>query len=241
MKVAFLADVHANFPALCAALDTARRLGAAGVVVAGDLVGSGPHPVEVVRLLMQRGVRAVRGNVERKVLELASGDKKLKRLLEKRRSGHLAWTAMQLGRAELAWLTALPEHLDLTLGGTAVRVVHGSARGDGEYVYPSVTARVLPAMAGEPRPQLLVCGHSHIPFTRRIAGIRVVNCGSVGRPVDGDPRGSLAIVDLGSGSPRALLVRFAYPVAETMRDLAVRAVPGAVPDELERGVKRKGV
>ena len=242
MKVAFLADVHANFPALCAALDTAQRLGAAGVVVAGDLVGSGPHPVEVVRLLMQRGVRAVRGNVERKVLELGSGGKKLKRLLAKKRSGHLAWTAMQLGKAELAWLAALPERLDLTLGGTAVRVVHGSARGDGEYVYPSVTARVLPAMAGEPRPLLLVCGHSHIPYTRRVAGIRVVNCGSVGRPIDGDPRGALALVDLDEGSPpRATLVRFAYPVAETMRDLAARSGPGAIPAELELGIKRKGV
>jgi putative phosphoesterase len=241
VRVAFLSDVHANFPALCAALETAQRLGATSVVAAGDLVGSGPHPVEVVRLLMQRGVRAVRGNVERKVLDLARGGKKLKRLLEKRRTGHLAWTAMQLGEPEIAWLAALPERLDLTLGGAAVRVVHGSARGDDEYVYPSVTASVLPAMAGDPRPHLLICGHSHIPFTRRIAGIRVVNCGSVGRPVDGDPRGSLAIVDLGDGSPRALLVRFAYPVEETMRDLAARGVPGAVGDELERGIKRKGV
>ena len=148
---------------------------------------------------------------------------------------------MASANSRKSWLAALPERLDLTLGGTAVRVVHGSARGDGEYVYPSVTAHVLPAMAGEPRPQLLVCGHSHIPFTRRIAGIRVVNCGSVGRPVDGDPRGSLAIVDLGNGSARAQLVRFAYLVAETVRDLAARGVPGAVPDELERGVKRKGV
>ena len=241
MKVAFLSDVHANFPALCAALETAQRLGATNIVVAGDLIGSGPHPVEVVRLLMQRGVRAVRGNVERKVLALGSGGKKLKGRLDKRRSGHLAWTALQLGQGERGWLAALPECLDLTLGGTAVRVVHGSARGDGEYVYPSVTARVLPLLAGEPRPQVLVCGHSHIPFTRRVAGIRVVNCGSVGRPVDGDPRGSLALVDFGPPAVRATLVRFAYPVAETMRDLAARGVPGAVPAELERGVKRKGV
>jgi putative phosphoesterase len=242
VKVAFLSDVHANFPALCAALETAQRLGAASVVVAGDLVGSGPHPVEVVRLLMQRGVRAVRGNVERKVLALSSSGRKLKGRLDKRRTGHLAWTAMQLGDAELEWLAALPERLDLTLGGTAVRVVHGSARSDGEYIYPSVTARVLPLLAGDPRPLLLVCGHSHIPFTRRVAGIRVINCGSVGRPVDGDPRGSLALVDLdAASSTRATLVRFAYPVAETMRDLAARGVPGAVPEELELGIKRKGV
>jgi putative phosphoesterase len=242
VKVAFLSDVHANFPALCAALETAQRLGAATVVVAGDLVGSGPHPVEVIRLLMQRGVRAIRGNVERKLLELGSSGKKLKSLLDKRRTGHVAWTALQLGQPEREWLAALPERLELTLGGAAVRVVHGSARSDGEYIYPSVTARALPAMAGEPLPRVLVCGHSHLPFTRRVAGIRVVNCGSVGRPVDGDPRGAFALVDFDAGpAARATLLRFAYPVAETMCDLASRGVPGAVPEELERGIKRKGV
>lgn len=242
MRVAFLADVHANFPALCAALAAAERLGATAAVVAGDLVGSGPHPVEVVRLLMQRGVRAVRGNVERKVLALTGGGRKLSRLLDRPKAGHLAWTAMQLGPAEREWLAALPERLDLSLGGVAVRVVHGSARSDLEYVFPSVTAHALPALAGAPRPQVLVCGHSHIPFTRSLAGVRVVNCGSVGRPVDGDARGALALVDLAAPAPvRARIVRFSYPVEETARDLTARGVPGAVPEELERGVKRKGV
>jgi predicted phosphodiesterase len=242
VRVAFLADVHANFPALCAALAAAERLGAAATVVAGDLIGSGPHPVEVVRLLMQRGVRAVRGNVERKVLALSQGGRKLERLLDRPKAGHLAWTAMQLGPAEREWLAALPAQLDLSLGGIAVRVVHGSARSDLEYVFPSVTARVLPALSGDPRPRVLVCGHSHIPFTRLLAGVRVVNCGSVGRPVDGDARGALALVDLAAPAPpRGRIVRFAYPVEETMRDLAARGVPGALPEELERGVKRKGV
>lgn len=242
MKVAFIADVHANFPALCTALDVAVRAGAGTVVAAGDLVGSGPHPVEVVRLLMQRGVRAIGGNVERKVLELIDSGKKLKYRLERKRSGHLAWAALQLGEAERAWLAELPDRLDLSFAGVAVRVVHGSARSDEEYVFPSVTARALAGMAGDPRPAVLVCGHSHIPFTRRVGGVRVVNCGSVGRPVDGDPRGALAIVDFGAAPlVRATIVRFAYPVAETMRDLAARGVPGAVPEELERGVKRKGV
>lgn len=242
MRVALLSDVHANFPALCAALDAAAKLGAGSVVVAGDLVGSGPHPVEVVRLLMQRGVRAVRGNVERKVLAMLAGGKRLKDRLGKKRSGHLAWTALRLGEAERAWLAELPERLDLELAGVRVRVVHGSARSDEEYVFPSVTARALAAMAGEPRPDVLVCGHSHIPFTRKLGAVRAVNCGSVGRPVDGDPRGAFALLDL-TAAPRVRvsLVRFPYPYAETARDLRERSVPGAVPVELERGVKREGV
>jgi putative phosphoesterase len=241
VKVAFIADVHANFPALCAALEAAARAGAGTVVAAGDLVGSGPHPVEVVRLLAQRGVRAVRGNVDRKVIELLASGKKLKNRLEKKRSGHLAWTALRLGETERDWLAELPAQLDLVFAGVAVRVVHGSARSDEEYIFPSVTARALAAMAGEPRPGVLVCGHSHIPFTRRIAGMRVVNCGSAGRPVDGDPRGSLAVVDFADARHvRAAIVRFAYPVEESARDLADRRVPGAIAAELTLGIKRKG-
>jgi len=242
VRIAFLSDVHANLPALCAALATARRLGAASVIAAGDLVGSGPHPVEVVRLLVQRGVRAIRGNVERKLLALGTGRRDLTRRLDKPRAGHLAWTALQLGPAEREWLAALPERLDLSLDGVAVRVVHGSASSDLGCVYPSVTARALPALAGEPLPRVLVCGHTHVPFTRALAGVRVVNCGSVGRPADGDARGALALVDLAAPAPpRGRIVRFAYPVEETVRDLAARGVPGAVPDELARGVRRKGV
>ena len=77
MKVAFLSDIHANFPALCAALAAAERAHAETIVVAGDMVGGGPHPVEVVRLLAQRRVPAIAGNLERELLSLPQSRKKL--------------------------------------------------------------------------------------------------------------------------------------------------------------------
>jgi predicted phosphodiesterase len=97
------------------------------------------------------------------------------------------------------------------LAGKRLLLVHGSPLGDTDYVYPSLTARALAAKLGAARPDVLACGHSHIPFTRRIAGVRVVNAGSVGRPVDGDPRGSYALVELDRGAlARARIVRFPY-------------------------------
>lgn len=242
MRVAFLSDIHANHPALCAALALARRLGAERVVVAGDIVGSGPHPVEVVRLLSQRAIAAVSGNVERKLLSLDHGRHALEGMLERKKLGHLAWTALRLAAAERAWLAALPPELDLELGGAAVLVVHGAPGDDSDYIFPSITAAGLRARLGERRADTLVCGHSHIPFTRRVAGVRVINCGSVGRPVDGDPRGSFAIADFSStGAARCSIARFSYPVEDVMRDVAARGVPGAVAEEYRQGIKRKGV
>ena len=240
MRVVCLSDVHANHPALCAALAEARRLGAERVVVAGDVVGSGPHPVEVVRLLSQREVTAVAGNVERKVLALGERRDALEELLPKKKLGHLAWTALALGRAERAFLAALPAEAWLELEGRTVQVVHGSPASDEDYIFPSVTAAALAAMLGARRPDVLVCGHSHIPFTRLVDGVRVVNCGSVGRPVDGDPRGSFAVLDVAPGVVSCRIVRFAYAVDDLVKDLEDRAVPGALGQEYRGGVKRRG-
>lgn len=223
MKVLFLSDVHANFPALWRALEAARRRGAERVVCAGDLVGFGPHPVEVLRLLKERGVLCIRGNVERKVLGLlAESPRKLRKLLPKRNLGPLVWTALQLGEEERRFLEGLPERLELDLQGHRVLVVHGSPRKDTDYLFPSLTAAALEARLGGARPDVLVCGHSHLPFTRRVGGVLVVNCGSAGKPVDGDPRGAFAVAEFQRGRARAQIVRFAYPVERVVRDLRER-------------------
>ncbi len=238
MRVLFLSDVHANFPALWRALEAARRRLADRVVCAGDLVGFGPHPVEVLRLLRERDVLCVRGNVERKVLGLLSeSPRRLRKLLPKKNLGPLAWTALQLGEEERRFLEGLPERLELELEGVRVLVVHGSPRKDTDYLFPSLTRAALVSRLGQDRPGLLVCGHSHIPFARRVGGVLVVNCGSAGKPVDGDPRGSYAVADLSRGRARARIVRFAYPVERVVRDLRERRAGARGVDAFAEGRK----
>lgn len=238
MKVAFLSDIHANFPALWSAMEDARRRGARSTVVAGDIVGGGPHPAEVVRLLMKKRVRAIRGNVDRRTLSMLD---KPKKLAKKAKQGTLAalarWAALQLGDQEREWLAGLPCELRLALGGMNVLIVHGSPLGDEDYVYPSITERALAAKLKEGKPDLLVCGHSHVPFVRKVAETWIANCGSVGKPVDGDPRGSYALADFkGRGVISARIVRFEYPIEEAAHDLE-RLSSGFTPAELRSGVK----
>ncbi len=230
MKVAFISDIHANFPALCAALNRIDRIKVDSIIVAGDIIGRGPHPVEVIRRLKSQEVMAIRGNVENRLVELHSHGKKLAKFLRKKKS-KLAWTARQLTNFEWTYLEDLPQQMELELNGFDTLVVHGSPLSDSDCIYPSITATALKRKLQETSParstQILVCGHSHIPFSKSVAGMRIINCGSVGLPVDGDPRGSFAVCELTQPKTiRCRIVRFSYPVQDVVQDVEDRGVPG---------------
>jgi hypothetical protein len=62
MRIALLADLHANLPAVRAVLNDAAQIGCDAIWCAGDIVGRGPHPNEVVEALRALEVPTVQGN-----------------------------------------------------------------------------------------------------------------------------------------------------------------------------------
>jgi putative phosphoesterase len=243
-RIAFLSDIHANLPALRAALEAARAAGANRIIVAGDLIGDGPFPAETVDLVRNQSAEVILGNVDRAVTRLGRRKrKKVQKRLEKggKKSRNRAWTLLALADGDNAWLRELPAELTLEVNGARVLVVHGSPLGDDDNIYPSLTSEALSGKLGryaESPPQVLVSGHTHVPFVRKVDGTLVVNCGSVGRPADGDPRGSFAIVDIQPNqTPTGEIVRFSYPLEELEQAIAERGVPGIDFEEYQRAVK----
>ena len=207
-----ISDIHANLPALEAVLADIDQQVAAQIFCAGDLVGQGPHPNQVVSRVRKAGIPAILGNQEIEVRTLADrGRPDPKR--------HMLWTIAVLKRKNREYLLGLPGDRDLEVEGIAIHLVHGSPRGTFDAMHPSLTSQTLRAWfpAGKPRPSVLVGGHSHVPFVRRVEGMLVVNAGSVGRPFDGDPRASWALLELEEGRARARIRRVGYPVAETVK------------------------
>jgi len=222
MKLAVISDIHANFTALCAALRSAEKKGAGRFVCAGDLIGRGPHPVEVIRLLKERDFPAVLGNMESRLLHLRGKTKKART----RFKAHFDWTSQQLTDAEWDYLASLPEELVLNIRGHEVLVVHGSPVSVKDAIYPSITLQGLGSKLGNRRPNILICGHTHIPFSKKVAGMLVVNAGAAGTSIDGDPRASYGIINFEKGAfPRAAIVRFEYDYDSVMNDIKSRKVP----------------
>jgi diadenosine tetraphosphatase ApaH/serine/threonine PP2A family protein phosphatase len=153
----------------------------------------------------------------------------------------LLWTTAHLGDPSRRYLAGLPDHIARRLsGGHKLLVVHGSPVSLEDAIYPSITRRGLEAKLGGQHPDVLVCGHTHIPFVKRIGGILVVNCGSAGHPVDGDPRPAYALVQAEAGArPHGRIVRFEYDSGRTIASLQKTSLPKGLRKDFSEGSKMR--
>jgi predicted phosphodiesterase len=193
MRVAVLNDIHGNLPALDAVLQEVRQIGVDQIVVGGDVL-PGPMPRETMARLLELDIPAqfIYGNGDLAILaqlratDPASvtywgGSSDPASVPEPVREA-LRWTARQVSEYhDVLERWPLTTHLTIDGLGT-VLFCHATPRNETE-VFTRVTPeeRLLPVFAGVEAP-VVVCGHTHMQFDRRVGPIRVVNAGSVGLP-----------------------------------------------------------
>ncbi|MFQ5553271.1 MAG: metallophosphoesterase family protein [Thermoplasmata archaeon] len=221
MRLALISDVHSNLPALEVVLEATEEAGAERVLNAGDIVGYNPYPNEVVRLLQSRGVESIQGNHDRAAL---SGDPSWFNPYAARA---IDWTRSHLEKASERFLAGLPIELDTNSAHTAVRLVHGSPADPDEYVFPHQADAALLRLAGT---EVLVMGHTHVPFVKKTKDGLLLNPGSVGQPRDGDPRASWALLDLPEGNVE--LRRSAYDVKAVHEKILTANLPSFLAERL---------
>jgi len=241
MLIAFISDIHGNMPALEAAVADATAHGAGRIICAGDITGYGPFPEDVCRFLRKRRIPAIIGNYDQKVIDMAKQGESAAEGMKLKKKKILQWTAEHISRETVRYLSGLPDRLDMKLaGGQRLLVVHGSPVSIDDAIYPSITRRGLEAKLGAILPDILVCGHTHIPFVKHIHQVLVVNCSSTGHPIDGDPRLSYALVDVKPGAlPRGRIVRLEYDRDMTIKALVKTSLPKGLQKDFAEGNKRR--
>jgi predicted phosphodiesterase len=179
-SVAVLSDIHGVLPALEAVLAEPAIQAADRIVLTGD-IAAGPQPVQVLDRLLGLGERVVwvRGNADRELVELARGQ------LTDAPDAVSDWAAKQLTTDHVAWLAGLPHPVTLDVDGFgAVVFCHATPRDDAEVVVvDSRLERWAEVLADVPdQVRTVVCGHTHMPFTRLANTRQIINPGSVGMP-----------------------------------------------------------
>ncbi len=220
MRLAVLADIHSNWPALQAVADHIERWQPDRVVVAGDVINRGPRPVEcldfVLKMQRERGWLLVLGNHEEYVIHHAHpGEPIVGPWIQI--WGSSRWTYDKL-KGDVSALEAMPlQQSWQTLDGAEVRVVHASMRGTRHGIFLETPDDVLRQQIA-PAPDLFVVGHTHMPLVRTLDETLVVNVGSVGLPFDFDPRACYAQLTRHADRWAAEIVRVEYDRIQADRD-----------------------
>jgi putative phosphoesterase len=235
MRVALIGDVHANLPALEAVLAHAREGGATRIWNIGDFVGYGPFPDEVVRRLRREGAIGIAGNYDLKVLKFKKKQDKWR--TSKRPEKWLAfkWAYEHLSKESRMYLRSLSQELRMRVAGRKILLTHASPASNEEHLTPDTPTERLRELAVMADADLVICGHSHQPFTRQVQDVWFINTGSVGRPDDGDPRAAYAVLTIEPDVFEVCHYRVEYDVARVVAAIRAEGLPEAFAQMLLQG------
>ncbi|MFZ5652733.1 MAG: metallophosphoesterase family protein [Bacillota bacterium] len=227
MKTAFISDIHGNLHALETVLKDIGARGVSRVYCAGDLVGYGPRPGEVIEMIRKKGIPTVMGNYDDAVgnMRLICGcdykDEESLRLGE----SSMAWTRDNTAEDCKKWLRELPAEIKIEDSGLNMLLVHGSPRSLNEYLYEDIEDSYLNELLEESGADVIVCGHTHLPYARKLSGGYIVNAGSVGKPKGGSPNATYIIVNADGKGLSVEIAEVPYDYEKTAGEIERSGLP----------------
>jgi predicted phosphodiesterase len=224
MRVAIVSDIHGNRRAFQAVLADLRQIAPDLVLHGGDLAAGGTHPAEIIDQVRSLGWPGVRGNTDEmlwapeRVAEYAAAHPKLAPILAMVQET-IPPTLASIGEERLRWLEGLPS----LYSQEGFRLVHASPDDLWRAPMPNASDDELHSTYAPLGAQIVVYGHIHCPYIRRLQGMTIANTGSVSRSYDGDPRASYLVIDGQSITIR----RIEYDVESEAKELLRSGLPHA--------------
>lgn len=220
MRFAVIGDIHGNKYALESVLKDIDSKNIDFIVSTGDLVGYMPYPNEVIDLIRKNKAIVVQGNhdkaiAESKKISTNEIEKMTNEDIQKKASR--AFTNWVLTDENRAYLKNLTNKLSLEVEGFKVVVVHGSPMAIDEYLYED--KEKLSKLTEIITEDVIICGHTHVPYSLTVKEKIFINAGSVGKPKHGDCQSTYVIVEIKDGLVNCTIEKVNYEVDLMIRDI----------------------
>jgi putative phosphoesterase len=237
-KIAIIADEHGNIHALNAVMDDAKKHEAILFLHAGDFVGYGAYPSDVIRQLKSEIVLNIIGNYDQNALRTKSKGKG-KRKNNDPKTISLNFTRKHLSKKDIMFLRSLPQELQIQIGSCRILLAHGSPESPEEHLKPTTSDNRLRTLAHRISADIVIIGHSHQPFVKTVDNVTFINPGSVGRPDDANPQASYALMTLNPFSVE--LLRVPYDVNAAVQALRKYRLPELFAQMLLHGISLEAI
>jgi putative phosphoesterase len=243
MKIAVFSDIHANLPAMEVVRDDILSRDFDAVFCLGDLGGYASQPNEVQQVIMEMGCPTILGNYDEGVgfYRDDCGCHYVKPFDIEMSNTSFLWTRDVTTDANKEWLRGLPREIRFESEGMRVLLCHGSPRSTTEYLFENRSdgylSQFVAGGSDDALADVILFGHTHVPFHRVIEGVHFINSGSVGRPKDGDCRAGYTVFELSDSEVTVEQIRVEYDVELA----ATRLVAAGLPEYFAAYLRTGGV
>jgi putative phosphoesterase len=213
MKFAVIGDIHSNIYALENVLKDIENYKVDFIVSTGDLVGYLPFPNEVIQLIREDKILAIQGNHDRHIASFqkitdAEIDSMSDEMIQS--SASAIFTSWRITDENRNYLKNLPDKITFSCNGFKILVVHGSPRKIDEYLYEE--KEIISEIAETVAEDVIICGHTHIPYFTKIDNKYFINAGSVGKPKHGSAKSTYALVEIANEKVSSEIIEVDYDV-----------------------------
>lgn len=220
-KIVFISDIHGNMEAFKSVLADIqeRNIDMSQVYCLGDSVGYGTRPDEVIELIQQSKIVSILGNYDEAVgfylptcgCNISNDNDKAKT------KNSLSWAVEHTSAENKEYLRDLEEQLSIEIIDKRILLTHASPISITDYLFEDDLEK-QEEIAKELEEDIIVFGHTHIPYVKEVKGKLFINAGSVGRPKDGDNRACYCILTVGE-KLEVEFVRVSYDIEKIAKEI----------------------
>jgi putative phosphoesterase len=231
-------DIHANLPSLEAVFNDMDERGLNNRYCLGDLVGYATFPNDVINKIQEYEIPTIMGNYDQGIGnnsdECGCAYKTdFEKAMGKR---SITWSNQHTTPDNKGYLRGLASKIPLKLGELKILLVHGSPRRINEYLYADRPDNSLERIMDQIEADVLVCGHTHLPYHRVLpSGRHVINAGSVGKPKDNDARAGYVVLEAEGKNLEVKFYRIAYDVERAAKAIEATDMPDEYAEMLRKG------
>jgi putative phosphoesterase len=229
VRVLLIADVHSNWPALKAMQEDVVT--ADFIIHAGDTIGYGPYPNEVINWLRDHADVNVMGNHDYSVVSSNySGFGNNSQIV-------LKWTDDMITAKNLKYLSNLKDTWTGDVFGIKFGVVHGGLSDPyNEFIHPYTEESIVKSYFQKLGVKVLVTGHVHQLFVRQLNSNYHINPGAIGQPRDNTPQPSYVLLTIENNEIKKIEPRrFNYNIDEYRDKVLAEKLPRIFADRLYEG------
>jgi len=235
MKLGVISDIHSNIFALKKVISELKKHGVDLIVNAGDNVGYSAFPDECIKILKEENVYSAKGNYDdavannRLLCGCGEGNENTQRI----RLASLQWTQANTSAVNKNFLNTLPGILNMEFEGEKILAMHGGLAELNEFIYENEIDK-FKKIALNTDADIIIMGHTHESFILNLSGKLFINPGSVGKPEDGNPQASYAVIDL--EDYKADIFRTSYDVEKNIEFVKKAGLPDEIIENLRTGI-----